>query len=72
MKSFYHKESMLHEVCEFNYQFLKHMGWTRAKVKDFINYQYSIPEHLEFLKAHLGEEFYRKMPIRIYRIQFIE
>lgn len=71
MKSFYKKPSIVKEVIEFNYQFLKHIGWTKEKVTEFIEYQYTLTYHLAFLKEHIGEEFYKKLPIKVYRVQVI-
>lgn len=71
MESFYKKPSMVKEVIEFNYQFLKHIGWTKEKVTDFVEYQYTITSHIAFLKEHVGEEYYKKLPIKVYRIQMI-
>jgi len=68
MGSFHQNEQLLQQVFEFNFQFLKEVGWTPADLWAFITREYSPEAHLAFLKAHRGAEYYRKFPIRIYRV----
>lgn len=69
MHQFYKSPSIIEEVTEFNFQFLKLVGWSKSKVRKYVNHQYSVETFLNNLRAHVGEEVYRKTPISIYRIQ---
>lgn len=60
--------SMVDEVVEFNYQFLKPLGWTRDKIRQIVDRRHSIPAFINHLKEHLGEEFYQSFPFQIYRV----
>ena len=68
MATYHRNDRLLQEVFDFNFQFLKHVGWTAADLWAFITREYSPEAHLAFLKAHRGAEYYRKLPIKIYRV----
>ncbi len=63
-------EAFMEQACEFNYQYLRLMGWSREKVRNCVEREYLIANLLEFLKAHRGQVFYRKNPIDIYCVYF--
>jgi len=61
-------ESYMRQQFEFNYQFVKHAGWSADQLWDFINRQYAPETFLNFIKAHFGEDFYQQTPFRVFRI----
>jgi len=63
-------ERYMRQLFEFNYQFVKHVGWSADQLWDFLNRQYTPETYLRFLRAHLGEDFYQKTPLRMYRVLF--
>ncbi|MDD1778620.1 MAG: class I SAM-dependent methyltransferase [Candidatus Helarchaeota archaeon] len=66
------KEDYKRQQFEFNYQFVKHAGWSADQLWDFMNRQYEMETFLNFLKAHFGEDFYQQTPFRVYHIHFVE
>lgn len=73
VREFLRSEEKIREITEWNYQFLKEVGWTRDRTKEMID-RYMLPNAplIAFFKAHLGEEYYRKIPIQIYRIHLLD
>lgn len=69
---FFRSKSMVNEVVEFNYQFLKPLGWTRDKIRQIVDRRHSIPAYINHLKEHLGEVFYQNLPIQIYRVHVFD
>jgi len=63
-------EDFKRQQFEFNYQFVKHAGWSADQLWDFLNRQYAPETFFNFLEAHLGEDFYQQTPFRVYRIPF--
>lgn len=72
MSSFIKPASVREELIDFNYQFLKRVGWSKEKVRAAIEHQYNALPFIENIRQHKGEYYYKKMPIHIYRIQFQE
>lgn len=63
-------ERYLQELFEFNYQFVKHAGWSEERLWEFLTHQYSLEAYLRSLQTHLGEEFYQNTPLHVYRVLF--
>ncbi|MHA1277728.1 MAG: class I SAM-dependent methyltransferase [Candidatus Helarchaeota archaeon] len=68
-KSFQQSKKILEQAFDFNFQFLQHAGWSETDLSHFLNETYSIPAHIKFLKAHLGELYYRRFILNIYKIE---
>jgi len=63
-------EDYMRELFEFNYQFVKHAGWSEVQLREFLTRHYSLETFLHFLQAHLGEDFYQNTPLHVYRVLF--
>lgn len=72
MQSYTVGETMLHQICDFNYQFLKLRGWTKETIWNLIKNQYSVSSHIAFLREHLEETYIRRTPINVFRIQLAD
>jgi len=66
--SYYKDQIYLNQLCEFNFQFLRQVGWTKQRIWDYLDRQYSLENQIAFFRAHLGEEIYQKTPILVFRV----
>jgi len=64
----YQDEYYMRQIFEFNFQFLQHAGWTADRLREFLRYFYGPDALPNFLRAHLGEEFYQRTPVRVFRV----
>ena len=71
MKNFIKSVKLIEDVVEFSHQWLQYLGWSKKKVRKYVNHFYSINAILDNYRTHIGENFYRKIPLNVYRIQFM-
>jgi hypothetical protein len=67
----FESEQYRQQFFDFNFQFVKHAGWTEEQLWDFLAQQHD-PDHiLAFFEAHLGEDYYQQTPFRVFRVPFL-
>ena len=64
----YQDEYYMRQMFEFNFQFLQHAGWTADRLRAFLRYQYGPDTFPNFLRSHLGAEFYQRTPFQVFRV----
>jgi len=64
----YQDEYYMRQIFEFNFQFLQHAGWTEERLRKFLRYHYGPKTFPDFLRTHIGAEFYQRTPFRVFRI----
>ncbi|MHA1265009.1 MAG: methyltransferase domain-containing protein [Candidatus Helarchaeota archaeon] len=69
IKNFFKDPTIIEQIIDFNYQFIKLVGWTREQVKEMVEYQQKTEYLLEFLNRNQGQIYHREFTIFIYRIQ---
>ena len=66
--SYYENKEYIEQVCEFNFQFLQQIGWTKQQVKDYLTRDYSLETQINFFREQLGEDYYQRTPIHVFRV----
>jgi len=66
--SYFENTEYLEQAHKFNFQFLQGVGWTKRQLWEYLNSQ--LESQIAFFREHIGEEYYQKTPICVFRVHF--
>lgn len=67
----FESEHYKQQYIDFNFQFVKQVGWTKQQLQDLFEQQRSPDRIIAFFESHIGEDFYQKTPFRVFRVPFL-